>query len=78
MTTQRLVGYDRTSELVVEEFLVSADLLPRVRQIAHVPDDDPEVTQCYRLSSAEAREIAWTIEARIDPDKRDYFLEGFA
>jgi hypothetical protein len=44
----------------------------------HVLADDPEVTGCYRLTDEEARELAWIIEARVDPERRDHFLEGFA
>jgi hypothetical protein len=76
-TTQRLVGYDRITELVAEEFPIEPEKLARARELAHVPMDDPEVTGCYRLTSKEAQELAWVIEARIDPDRRDYFLEGF-
>lgn len=78
MTTQRLVGYDRGTELVAEEFVIAPKNLPRARELAHVPIDDPEVTGCYRLSADAARQLAWVIEARIDPDRLDYFLEGFA
>ena len=33
---------------------------------------------CYRLAADEARDLAGFIKAGIDPDGRDYFLEGFA
>jgi hypothetical protein len=78
MTTQRLVGYDRATELVAEEFPIAPEKLPKARELAHVPADDPEVTGCYRLSAEEAQELAWIIEARVDPERREYFLEGFA
>ena len=78
MTTQRLVGYDRATELVAEEFPIAPEKLLKARELAHVPADDPDVTGCYRLSAEEAQELAWVIEARVDPSRRDYFLEGFA
>ena len=78
MTTQRLVGYDRATELVAEEFPIAPEKLPKARELAHVPADDPEVTGCYRLSAEEAQELAWIIEARVDPERREHFLEGFA
>jgi hypothetical protein len=53
-------------------------MLPRARSLAHVPADDPEVTGCYRLTAEEAWELAWIIEAGVDPERRDCFLEGFA
>jgi hypothetical protein len=78
MTTQRLVGYDRTTELVAEEFPIAPEKLSRARDLAEVPEDDPDVTGCYPLSAEAAQELAWIIEASIDPKRRDYFLEGFA
>jgi hypothetical protein len=78
MIAKRLVGYDRATELVAEEFAITPEKLQRARELAHVPADDPEVTGCYRLTAEEARELAWIIEARVDPERRDYFLEGFA
>lgn len=78
MTTHRLVGYDRATELVAEEHPVPAARLAEARALAHVPADDPEVTQCYSLSAGSARDLAGIIQARVDPETRDYFLEGFA
>lgn len=75
--THRLVGYDRATERVVDEYALPEERLPEARRIAHVPDDDPDVAQCYSLGSNEARDLAGFIGVSVSPD-RDYFLEGFA
>jgi len=76
--THRLVGYDRTTERVVDEYDVPNDLLPQAKIIAHVPADDPDAAMCYPLAENEAQDLAGFLRARIDPFLRDYFLEGFA
>jgi hypothetical protein len=76
--THRLVGYDRKTERVVDEYDVPDDVLPKAKIIAHVPADDPDVAQCYPLAENEARDLAGFIQAQIAPFERDYFLEGFA
>jgi hypothetical protein len=73
-----LVGYDRESESLVEEFDVSDALLPRAKQLARVPADDPEATMCYPLEPSIAQALADLLDASIDTERRDYFLEGFA
>ena len=74
--SHRLVGYDRFTGRVVDEYALPEERLPEAKRLAHVPEDDPEATLCYSLGSA-ARELAGFIGARIRPDC-DYFLEGFA
>jgi len=76
--THSLVGYDRNTERVAEEFDVPEAALPRAKQLARVLDDDPEAIRCYSLEAAGARELAALLGAKIDPDRNDYFLEGFA
>jgi hypothetical protein len=73
-----LVGYDRLSERVLEEFDVPDAVLPRAKELAHVPAEDPDAVMCYRLDASGARHLAGLLKARIDTDQRDYFLEGFA
>ena len=84
-----LVGYDRVTERVEEEFDIPDDLswsperspdavLPRAKHLARVPDDDPEAVMCYPLDASGAHDLAAVLKARIDTDRRDYFLEGFA
>jgi hypothetical protein len=33
---------------------------------------------CYPLDASGARDLAAVLKARIDTDRRDYYLEGFA
>ena len=75
--THSLVGYDRNTERVAEEFDVPDEALPIAKQLARVLDDDPEAIRCYSLEAAGARELAALLDARIDTERRDYFLEGF-
>jgi hypothetical protein len=73
-----LVGYDRLSERVAEEFDVPDAVLARAKELAGVPADDPDAIMCYPLEASGARDLANLINARIDTEGRDYFLEGFA
>jgi len=76
-TTHSLVGYDRRTERVVEEYDVPDSVLPRAKKLARVPADDPEAIMCYPLDPSKAHDLAHILNARIDTDRRDYFLEGF-
>jgi hypothetical protein len=76
--THSLVGYDRLSEGVAEEFDVPDAVLPRAKQLAGVAADDPDAVMCYPLDASRARDLADLIKARIDTERRDYFLEGLA
>jgi hypothetical protein len=73
-----LVGYDRLTERVAEEFAVPDAVLPRAKELAGVPADDPDAIMCYSLDAFGARDLAELIKARIDTERRDYFLEGVA
>ena len=72
-----LVGYDRRTERVAEEFDVPDALLPDAKELAHVPADDPDAMMCYPLDPSAACHLAAVIRANIDAARRDYFLEGF-
>jgi len=76
--THSLVGYDRATQRVVDEYEVPDRVLARARELARVPADDPEAMMCYPLDASEARELADILKARIDTERRDYFLEGFS
>jgi len=77
--THRLVGYDRTTERVVDEYDVPDAVLRQAKDIAKVPADDPDAALCYGpLAPNAARDLAGWIKAGINTDTRDYFLEGFA
>jgi hypothetical protein len=76
--THSLVGYDRLTERVADEFDLPDAVLPAARNLAGVPDDDPDAIMCYPLDPSRARLLAVVLNARIDTGRRDYFLEGFA
>ena len=77
-TTHSLVGYDRLTERVAEEFDVPNAVLPRAKELARVSADDPDAIGCYRLDAAAAHDLEDILKARIDTRRREYFLEGFA
>src|SRR5579871_6311103 len=72
------VGYDRVTERVADEFDVPDAVLPRAKELARVPTDDPDAIMCYPLDASEARVLADMLDAEIDTERRDYFLEGSA
>jgi hypothetical protein len=76
--THSLVGYDRLTERLVEEFEVPDVVLPRAKELARVSADDPDAIMCYPLDASRAHGLADILKARIDTERRDYFLEGFA
>jgi hypothetical protein len=76
--THRLVGYDRATDRVVDEYVLPEERLAEAKVIAHVPaDDDPNAALCYLLAPSEARARAGRIDAHVDPAQRNYFFEGF-
>jgi hypothetical protein len=76
--THSLVGYDRLSERVAEEFDVPDTVLPKAKELAGVPADDPDAVMCYPLEPSRARNLADILKALIDTKRCDYFLESFA
>ena len=72
-----LVGYDRQTERVAEEFDVPDSVLPSATVLADVPIDDPDALMCYPLDAAKAHNLADVLKAKIDTERRDYYLEGF-
>ena len=76
--THSLVGYDRETERLAEEFAVPDSVLPRAKRLAGVPEDDPDAVMCYPLDAARACDLADLLNASIDTGRRNYFLEGSA
>jgi hypothetical protein len=74
--THSLVGYDRVTERVAEEFDVPDSILPRAKELARVPPDDPDAMMCYPLDAASAGDLADLLTAKVDPARCEYFLEG--
>ena len=73
-----LVGYNRLTERVAEEFDVPDTVLHRAKELACVPADDPEAIMCYPLEPSGVHHLADILKARIDTQCCDYWLEGFA
>lgn len=73
-----LVGYDRVTERVAEEFDVPHNVIPAARELARVPADDPDAVMCYPLDPRQAQDLAAILNATIDTGHCDYYLEGFA
>ena len=73
-----LVGYDRATERLAEEFDVPDAVLLKAKELAGVPVDDPDAIMCYSLDASRAQALADILAAKIDTNRRDYFLEGFA
>lgn len=73
-----LVGYDRKTEDIADEFTIPDALLDEAKALAHVPADDPDVTVPYALDGSAARDLAGALRVTVDPATRDYYLEGFA
>ena len=78
VTTHRLVGYDRAGGHVAVEHEIPDRFLEFAKRVARVGSDDPEAVLCYRLDALQARELAGAIGAKIDPDRLNFYLEGFA
>jgi hypothetical protein len=53
-------------------------VLPRAKELARVPADDPTAIMCYPLDAQGALNLADILKVSVDPKRRDYFLEGFA
>jgi hypothetical protein len=76
--THSLVGYDRASEHLAEEFEVPDSALSKAKELARVPADDPDAIMCYPLGVSGARALAEILQITVDTGQRDYFLEGHA
>ena len=73
----KIVGFDRSSDLAGIELNVPPQVLPRVMQIADVPDTDPDLLGCYPLDAVQVARIAEIAQIIIDPDRFIYFLEAY-
>lgn len=74
----RLVGYNRSTGMVADEYDIPGIHLEFAKRVAGVPADDPEAVLCYRLTGQQARDIAGAIGATIDVDAFNFYIEGFA
>jgi hypothetical protein len=73
----RLVGYDRRTDQGKQRFDIPDTRLRDAKEIARVPDDDPDAVWSYRMSDAQARRVAKLVGGKLDRDA-EFFLEAFA
>ena len=78
IVNHRLVGYDRRTDRATQSFDVADRVLPMVKRIAQVPEDDPNAAWSYPLASEQVRQVADLIGATVDPESAEFFLEAFA
>jgi hypothetical protein len=74
----RLIGYDRQTDRTRFRLDIPEPLMPDVKRIAHVPQDDPDAAWSYPLSGAQTRILADLIGAQVDLDQAEFYLEAFA
>jgi hypothetical protein len=70
-----LVGYDRITEKVVDQYDIPSEKWDAVRRIIRADDDDPSVIEVYPVDGKTARHIVEIIHERIRSDL-DYFIES--
>ena len=74
--THTLVGYDRLTERVSEEFEVPDAVLARAKELADVPADDPDAIMCYPLDAARAHALAEMLNSEDRPGAARLFPGG--
>ena len=74
----RLTGYDRDTELLAVEYDIPVTALSKVKKIARVGSDDPDAIGSYPLDRTQVEKISTFIDADVDIDRFDYFIEAFS
>jgi len=74
----KLVGYDKRSENLAVTFEVPRSDVARAKSIAGIAIEDDTQVGDWELTSKQSNEIARLIEAKLDADRYDCFLEPFA
>lgn len=59
------------------ELTLQADVVERVKEIAHVPPSDPDIIGSYPLDARQLSMIADVARVDVDSGKFRYFLESF-
>jgi len=77
-TALRLIGYDRASEFLAEQYDVPPGQAVAAKRAAGVAPAEGELMADWPLSDSKAREIASLINARINLKRCEYFLESYA
>jgi hypothetical protein len=74
--TYKLVGYDRSTELLAVEHVVPPASIERVQAVAGT-SERPEIIGDWPLSADQAASIAAVIGVPIDFERYDWFLEPY-
>lgn len=72
----KIVGFDKSSELMASESEIPLAALPKVREIAQVPDTDPDLLGSYPLDAQQVKVIAELLHLSLDPERDAFFLEA--
>jgi len=73
----KIIGFDRSSELLAVELDVPSSAVDRVKKIADVPLSDPDLLGSCPLDEQQLARIAEAAHMAIDPSKFLYFLEAY-
>jgi hypothetical protein len=74
----RLSGYDRDTELLAVEFDIPARAFSKVKKIVRIGSDDPDAIGSYPLDRTQVGKISTFIDADVDVERFDYFVEAFS
>jgi hypothetical protein len=72
-----LLGYDKDGSTLRVEFQIPASRLETVKRVIHLYDDDPDATDVYELTPAQAEKLAAAVGRKIKGDAYAYFLQAF-
>jgi hypothetical protein len=74
-SSHKLVGYDRKTDWVAEEYDIPPQQFDVVRRVAGVASSDPSAAGNYPLDAPAAQEVGKIIGVSVDTKSMDYFLE---
>lgn len=73
-----LVGYDRTTERMVEQHPVPQALVRVVKHIADIGDRSDSELGAWELTEIQVKKIAEVLQANLDLGRCEFFLEPSA
>jgi hypothetical protein len=76
--TYKLVGYDRGTEMLVEQHVIPQKYVMYAKGVARIRLDDADAIGDMPLDAGQAKDIAGAIGVKIDPAHRDYFFERYS
>lgn len=74
----RLVGYDRRTDRMTDQFDIPDHLFSDAKKIAKVHADDPGASWSYPLDGVQTKQLASLIGSRVTLKHAEYFLEAFS